>query len=220
MHSTRTWIRLAVAAGGLGVLCYFGSVVFKPFPWAVGRILFFSVGPLSVISSVSVYKALEASASRPPLLLGAVLTVVGGAIANVMAVVQDMQFTYFGQLLRSASDQATREALERVLWGVNVVQSGLDVSWDIFMSLGALFLAVALYRHDLFGRALGLVGVGAAFGALLLNLITYPTAPASAGLVDLGPAVGLWYATVLVRLFIVQGRLTSRLAGPSAAGAD
>jgi len=205
--SPKSWAFLAVISGILGVGCYLSSVVFKPVPWSIGRFLFFSIGPLTVISTVGLYKALEATASRLPLLTGCVLTVVGGAIVNVMAVVQDMQFTYFGDQIRSATDTAARGSLEQVLWGVNVVQSGLDVSWDIFMTTGTIFLGVALWSHPLYGKVFGGLGIAAGVGALSLNLITYPTAPASAGLIDLGPAVGLWYALILVRLLTVRERL-------------
>jgi hypothetical protein len=57
----------------------------------------------------------------------------------------------------------------------------------------------------MFGRR----GLGAWFavpglliGGLLLsfNTATFPSPPADAGLVDLGPLVGLWYLVVFVRL--------------------
>lgn len=201
------WVNVAVVSGALGIACYFGSVVFKPLPWSVGRLLFFAIGPLTVVSAVGLYKALEYSASRIPLLLGSVLTGIGGVIVNMMAVVQDMQFTYFGQQIRSAPSDAIEASLERMLWGVNVVQSGFDVSWDIFTSLGTIFLALAVWKHPLFGRAIGIVGIVAASAALSLNLIAYPTAPAESGLIDLGPAVGIWYGLLLARLYSVRQRL-------------
>ena len=206
-RSPKDWASLAVIAGSLGIACYFGSVVFKPFPWTVGRFLFFAIGPLSAASAIGLYKALEATSSRIPLLVGCVFSVISGAIVNVMAVVQDMQFTYFGQLIRSAPDATVRESLEQILWGVNVVQSGLDVSWDIFLSIGTILIAIAIIPHPSFGKIFGGLGLLAAVGALTLNLFAYPTAPAESGLIDLGPAVGAWYVTVLVRLFVIRNRL-------------
>ena len=96
---------------------------------------------------------------------------------------------------------ATREDLERILWGVNVVQSGLDVSWDIFISLGTLFLATSLKQHPGFGARWGTAGAILAACALIFNLVTFPTAPAAAGLVDLGPLVGTWYGVSLLLLW-------------------
>lgn len=49
-ESTQAWAGIAIAAGVLALVSYSCSVVFKPFPWAMGRLLFFSFGPLSIIS--------------------------------------------------------------------------------------------------------------------------------------------------------------------------
>ena len=35
-------------------------------------------------------------------------------------------------------------------------------------------------------------------GLLVLNMITFPTAPAEAGLMDLGPFVGLWMLVLFI----------------------
>jgi hypothetical protein len=47
-----------------------------------------------------------------------------------------------------------------------------------------------------------LAAPGVLIGALLLifNIATFPKPPDTAGLVDLGPLVGLWYLVVYVRL--------------------
>jgi hypothetical protein len=184
----RTWALVAVTTGFLAVATYFCSIVFKPFPWSVGRILFFAFGPLSVASVVAFYRATEWEAGL----------VVAGVIVNLMAVIQDVQFTVLGRQIREAGDPAIADVLERVLWGVNVVQSGLDVSWDIFASVGTVMLALSLTRHPAFGRIWSALGASVAAAALALNLATFPASPADAGLVDLGPGVGAWYGVTLV----------------------
>jgi hypothetical protein len=40
---------------------------------------------------------------------------------------------------------------------------------------------------------MGIVGLVLAATLLGLNLFTFPTPPAEAGLIDVGPAIGLWY---------------------------
>jgi hypothetical protein len=47
---------------------------------------------------------------------------------------------------------------------------------------------------------MGIAGLVLAAAVLALNLLTFPTPPAEAGLVDVGPAIGLWYlaATILM----------------------
>lgn len=198
--STNGWAQVAIAVGLLALASYFCSVVFKPFPWAVGRLLFFAIGPLSIISVVGFFKATQGMVGGILHTLGSLFMVIAGVIVNMMAVVQDTQFTVLGNQIRQAQDQATREALEQILWGVNVVQSGLDVSWDVFVALGTMFLAASLRWHPAFGRIWSTIGAIIAATALVLNLVTFPTAPAAAGLVDLGPGVGLWYGVTLLLL--------------------
>jgi len=196
--STGDWAMVAVMAGLLALLSYFCSVVFKPFPWSVGRILFFAFGPLSIVSFAAFYEATTEDAGGILHSLGTLLLVVSGAVVNLMAVVQDTQFTVLGRRIRAAPDAATGEALEEILWGVNVVQAGLDVSWDIFASLGTVLLAASLARHPAFRPIWCALGAVVAALALLLNMVTFPQAPAAAGLVDLGPGVGAWYAITLL----------------------
>lgn len=198
--SAKEWAHVAIVVGLLAVASYLCSVVFKPFPWAVGRLLFFAIGPLSIISVVGFFNATQGRVGGILHTLGSLFMLIAGVIVNLMAVVQDTQFTVLGDQIRHAQDQATRDVLERTLWGVNVVQSGLDVSWDVFASLGTIFLAVSLMRHPAFGRIWGSIGAIVAAAALVLNLVTFPTAPAAAGLVDLGPGVGAWYGVTLLLL--------------------
>jgi hypothetical protein len=198
--STTSWAKLAIATGLCAVASYFCSVVFKPLPWTVGRFLFFAVGPLSVVSAVGFYKSTRSGAGGIAHTLGSLFLVIAGVVMNLMAVIQDTQFTVLGKRIRQAQDESVRELIKEVLSGVNVVQSGLDVSWDIFISIGTILLAVSLMRHPAFGRLWGVVGAAISAAALVLNLITFPTAPAAAGLVDLGPGVGLWYLVTLLLL--------------------
>lgn len=213
--SAKEWAHVAIVAGLLALASYFCSVVFKPFPWAVGRLFFFAIGPLSIISVVGFFKATQGMVGGILHTLGSLFMVIAGAIVNLMAVVQDTQFTVLGDQIRHAQDEATRDVLEHILWGVNVVQSGLDVSWDVFVSLGTIFLAVSLMRHPAFGRVWGTIGAIIAAAALVLNLGSFPTAPAAAGLVDLGPGVGAWYGVTLFLLL----RYLPHLKGVHAPGA-
>lgn len=202
------WTRAAVVSGLLAVLFYLLSVVVKPLPWTAGRILFFLFGPLTVVSAICFYRAIRPTLPSIALLLGAAFSAIGGVVVNLMAVVQDVQFTHIGEQIRQTPDAAKKELLETILWSVNVVQSGLDVSWDIFATLGAIFLAIALSGHPYWGRTWGVAGVAVAAAALVLNLATFPTSPAAAGLIDLGPGVALWYVLVLVQLARHQWRFS------------
>lgn len=78
---------------------------------------------------------------------------------------------------------------------------GLDVAWDVYIGLGTACFAIAMMRHPRFGRRMGLPGLALAAAVLTFNLITFPTPPGEAGLVDVGPAIGLWYLAVTIILW-------------------
>jgi hypothetical protein len=198
--TTVDWARFAVITGLLATASYFFSVVIHLLPVPASRLLFFAIGPLSVMSSAAFYMTLRSHHAPLSLAIGALLNIIAGVLVNVMAVVQATQFTILMPKVREADGEVARDIASSVLWGVNVVQSGLDVCWDIFASLGAIFLAVALMSHPRYGRVFGWIGILAAGSALGLNLYSFPTAPAEAGLIDFGPAVGLWYVAVLLQL--------------------
>jgi hypothetical protein len=76
----------------------------------------------------------------------------------------------------------------------------LDVAWDVYIGLGTGCFAIAMLRHPRFGKAMGIAGLVLAAAVLGFNLFTFPIPPAEAGLLDVGPAIGLWYlvATILM----------------------
>jgi hypothetical protein len=86
---------------------------------------------------------------------------------------------------------------------------GLDVAWDIYIGVGTLLFAVAMFAHEWFGKIYGITGATIAVLLLFLNLWTFPTPPANAGLFDAGPLIGGWYLVVTVGAFRGLRRLTT-----------
>src|SRR5262249_47437552 len=74
---------------------------------------------------------------------------------------------------------------------------GLDVAWDLFIGAGTLLFGIALWWHHRFRPVTA--GAGMVVGALLLvlNIATFPTPPAEAGVFGVWPVVGLWGGFVL-----------------------
>jgi hypothetical protein len=57
----------------------------------------------------------------------------------------------------------------------------------------------SMLRHPRFGWVFGVSGMAIALVLLGFNLSMFPAPPASAGLIDLGPLVGVWYLAVTLR---------------------
>jgi hypothetical protein len=74
----------------------------------------------------------------------------------------------------------------------------MDVSWDIFISIGTILFGVAIMRHPRLGKFIGLLGFLIGHFLLVFNLATFPAPPGDAGLIDLGPVLGIWYLVVTI----------------------
>jgi hypothetical protein len=119
--------------------------------------------------------------------LGALLNALAGALFSAMALVQ-MAVGY-----SAGADKVSAQ--------MTAIWLGLDVAWDAYIGLGTLFLALAMLSHPRFGKAFAIPGLIIAVGLLALNFYTFPAPPASAGLVDLGPAIGIWYLIVTIQMW-------------------
>jgi hypothetical protein len=122
--------------------------------------------------------------------MAAGLNGLGGALFTAMALVQ------------MAVGHVTGDHAERPL---QAIWLGLDVAWDAYIGLGTVLFGVSMLRHPRFGRLFGAGGIALGFGLLMLNLYAFPAPPANAGLLDLGPFVGLWYLAISVQMWRSQG---------------
>lgn len=194
---------------GLSVLVLLGLVVVLTYlATATGLIrsggnlllaLVFAIGPVAMAGMVAIYERLSVSGSRFLAKVGVVFLVVAFAFFNLMLVVQQLVRLQFRQMIAGASEAAAQESLRAIYRGVNLVQQGMDVSFDIFYCMGTLLLGMAMFEHRDFGKVLGILGAVLAGLLLVFNLWTFPYIPADSGLVDLGPLTGLWWLAVIIQ---------------------
>jgi hypothetical protein len=174
----------------------------------------FGLGPVAVVGMVAIYERL--AGGRPSLALraGVVLLVIAFALFALMVVVQQTVILQFRDL-RAVADAPAAELGRAIFTGVNFVQLGMDVTFDLFYCTGMALLAFVLFGHPAYGRGLGAFGMMSAVALLALNLATFPYVPAESGLIDLGPVTGVWWVLVIVRMIREdrEARLKSAAAG-------
>ena len=102
-----------------------------------------------------------------------------------------------------AQSDETKALLKATFRGANRVQAGLDVAFDIFITISLILFGVNLARSSRLPSALGIVMSIVAGALLILNMITFPDAPAESGLIDLGPYLGLWMLIVYIWFTVV-----------------
>ena len=186
-----SWVRIGPVAGVLAIAAYFAAAMAN-LPSHVALVLAFSMGPLLSVAFMGFYHFLRAHRNSAALQTATVFGVIAGTLVNLMLVVQQSLFI--------SIPSATRAALGSAWTGLNMVQLGMDISWDIYISVATILLGVVLWRHPRFGMVLGGITVSAGLLLLALNLWTFPTPPGESGLFDVGPFVGLWFVVLSVRM--------------------
>ena len=205
------WI--AVVAGILALSCYFFSAVLTIFPRSIDRILFHGFGACLALSAITVgFRMREKGRWRPFSAVGIFFTCVAGMAVNMMAVIQDSNFTMMSESIREAELESTKEMLKEILWGINWVQ----LSFDIWIAGGTFFLALGALLH-LGQRRLGITSMLIAAMALGVNFATLPHPPAESGLSDPGPFVATWMG-VFLGLIILWTRQTTEKGLPGNRG--
>jgi hypothetical protein len=174
---------LVGAVAGLATCVVYPVLIVSRPPQLLVVVLAAAMGPLLGIASWGLREFLNLHQPRLSADLGAFSNGIAGALLTAMFLVQ----------LASHVQTAGKPSREAA-----AVWLGLDVAWDVYVGLGTLFFAVAAFRHPRLGRFIGVLGCAIAVALLCLNLYSFPTPPANASLVDLGPLVGFWYLVVTV----------------------
>lgn len=188
----RTWIRIGIYAG-LAVSVIYPVMIFAPLPKKITVIFASLFGPLFLVASLGLYFFLKAHRKTVTGQLAVISNIIASAMVSLMLIVQLSVNLSMDKLMDSAGEGIS-EATKKWIWQVvDKVQLGMDVSWDIFIAIGTILFGVTMMKHPRFGKIFGLLGFLIGHFLLVFNLSTFPTPPGDAGLIDLGPVVGLWY---------------------------
>jgi hypothetical protein len=179
-------VHLGIGAGFFTCLSY-PLIVFLPLPMLAKAILAACFGPALAVACFGLKRLLDLEGLMVSSALGLLLNALGGVLFSAMALVQ----LAVGSL--PSGEKATAS--------LNGIWLGMDKAWDAYIGLGTICFAVAMLRHPRFGRVFAFSGLAIGVGLLVLNFYTFPLPPASAGLIDPGPAIGLWYLAVTIQMW-------------------
>lgn len=162
--------------------------------------------PVSALFMVYVlYRVLDERGTGHAAFLGFVSGVVAFPIVVMHNMIQSGVQLEVSDLARSDPTFSTG-TWNSVAAAVHGVDNGLDLAWDVFLVLWLVLSGFAMLRHSRFGMWWGFPAIVIGSLALVLNAITVPEPPASVGLFDPGPLVGLYALTVSVYLVILGFR--------------
>lgn len=208
----RSWIRVGLAAGVLALADYM-LLFLLPGPRLLVLLLAAAFGPLLATGVAGLYRLLALHRRSVALQAGSVSVAVGGVVFTLMALVQ---LSVRAAVATAAGSTQPAQAV-LVRRGLDGVQLGLDVAWDLGLGLGCVLLAWSLRRHPRYGWLYAVSGVLVGGAVLGLNFATFPVPPADAGLIDVGPLAGLWFLAVTARALLSLDWADERLAAMAGA---
>jgi len=177
------WAPATTISGVVGIVAYV-LVLATESTEGLAVILSFAFAFGITVSSIGIFQILGGVKGSPLGLIAAVANVTAAALLLAMLLVQI----------------SVKAVVPQPDAGLKAIYWGLDVAWDLYVGTGTLLFGLSMFgRH---GLGIWFAAPGLLIGGLLFifNIATFPDPPADAGLVDLGPLVGLWYLAVYGRL--------------------
>lgn len=195
----RTIIRVGIILA-LPASVIYPLMIFVPLPRIVTVILACLFGPLLGVGSLVLYYFLKIYQKTVSGLLAVISNIAAAIVVNLMLIVQLSVNLSMDELMNSAGGAISEQTMRWVWRVVDRVQLGMDVSWDFFIATGTILFGIAMMKHPRFGKIFGILGMFVGLLLLGFNLSTFPVPPGNAGLIDLGPALGLWYLAVTIQV--------------------
>lgn len=187
-----TWIRLGIFCGFAVSILYPALLFVSGFLPALVVAVLLCV--LLSLASVGLYYFVTLHSKR--------ITAQIAVVANMVASAMFLQMLLV-QLAIKASRPESFNSDAKWIWNTfQHIHYGLDVAWDVSIFLGTFMFAWSAYRHPKLGKVFSFSGILIAWAMILINLATFPNPPASSGLIDLGPLVGLWYMAVTIKILL------------------
>jgi hypothetical protein len=177
------WIKTGIIAGFCASILY-PLIIFAPLSLKITAACAVFLGPAIGIGSLGLRYLLIINRKSVAAALGAISNYTAGVLFTSMVLVQ--------LAVKYTADLSTVSNLEGI-W------LGLDVAWDIYIGLGTLLFALTIIKHPRFGWLYSIPGFILGFLVIILNLIPFPIPPAAAGLIDIGPFVGIWYFVLTIQ---------------------
>lgn len=176
-----------------------------PLPEKVKLFLAIAFGPLISLSFVGSYHFFKLHRKTVRLQAATIFGVIAGTLVNLMIVVQSA--------IHQTVPADARESLGLAYTGLNMVQLGMDVSWDIYLSVATILLGLVMFSHPRFGKIWSAIALLIGAGLLVLNMSTFPIPPSEAHSYDLGPISGILYMVIAIRMLTSLKWVDAKLRG-------
>lgn len=197
-----TWIKTGAICGLLGGCMYFAAA-FLTMPDLLVYIAAFGFGPMLAIGCTGIYYFLSAGDSSPRLQIAVVSAIAGGITLLLMLTVQQSIFSMIEKTPEGSSAEIITIG-KRINKGLNSIHYGLDIAWDVLISIATILFGYSMIKKTALWKISGIIGLVSGLLLLAFNLYHFPTPPESAGSIDWGPFVAIWYLAVFVIIMLTR----------------
>jgi hypothetical protein len=187
---TINWIKIGIICGLLVSFVY-PSLQFVS-NLVVGVILAVLMGLLLSLASVGLYYFVAIHKKTIKIIIALFSNIIAGTLLIQMFLVQ--------LAIKSSKPVLIDESSKWNWSSLNHIHYGLDVAWDVYIFLGTLMFAICAYHHPKLGKIFSITGIAIALLMITSNISVFPNPPASSGLIDFGPFIGLWYLAVTIKI--------------------
>jgi len=193
----RRWVRIGLICGITADILY-GLAIGAPLPTHLSFTLFFFFGPLLCVSAGGTYHFLKQHKNGIALQIGTLFVIIAGALATLMATMQYAVKVFYLANRAGGMDKVSETALGYAWDTGNAIQLGADLTMDIFLFASIILFGIAVFNHPRIGKIMGSFGILIGVLSFAFNLYTFPYPPGEAGLIDMGPFIGLWFLVLAI----------------------
>lgn len=198
----KSWIRTGGICGLLGGCLYF-LAAFVDMPPFFTYVCAFAFAPLLGVGCTGLFYFLAQVDGAPRLRIAWVSAIAGCLLLLAMLTVQQSIFSTLQQFPKRDDGTISTEFIA----GLNSIQLGLDVAWDILISTSLILFCYSMIRQSIFWKITGIIGLVLALLLLFYNLYYFPVPPIESNSIDWGPMVALWLLFVFAMLLTGQAKL-------------
>jgi hypothetical protein len=165
-------------------------------------------GILGIVSMLGLHRALThkrtSLLSRLGMIYGCIAFVLVDAILIIQGTVRSLMGARF-----VAAQETEQRIIVLTYRSLRSIDLGLDLVWDVFICISVILFALSMLRSRFFGLIFGISSIMVGTALLGVNIAAAPNPPGSAGLIDLGPLVGLWSIIVNIQMVRIAKRITN-----------
>jgi len=168
----------------------------------IGHFLVAGFGMLGIVALLGLYQLLTSQRSSLTVTIATIYGCIAFSFVAAMVIVQGTVMAWMGARFVN-SNETEQNSVVTMYRSLRSIDLGLDLVWDVFICISLILFGISMLRSRHFGPLFGIAGIVIGIALLILNLITAPNPPGSAGLVDLGPFAGLWFMAVSIKMLRV-----------------